>query len=221
MIAVAGGKGGCGKTTTALGLGRALARAGRDALVADADSAMPNLHALAGVPPEPTLADVSADASPEAVAHPDPVVPGVRILPAPADGTPADRTAAGGTRSAFARLGGADSRVLLDCPAGAGPDAAVPLRVADRVVVASLPTRESLRDAAKTAAMARALDARVVACAVVGTDTVPDGVTRLTGADATVAVPDGGDDPLRSPACERAYRRLRDSLGEVSDSQGV
>jgi septum site-determining protein MinD len=49
MLVIAGGKGGCGKTTTALGLAAVLAERGAPAVVADADRDMPDLHALAGV----------------------------------------------------------------------------------------------------------------------------------------------------------------------------
>ncbi len=210
MLAIAGGKGGCGKTTTALGLARALGRAGRTALAVDADREMPNLHALAGVPDEPSVTDVSATADPAAIAHQDPATAGVRILPA------AGRDDSDAAQS-LRHLSRCERRVLLDCPAGAGPDAADPLRVADRAIVVSLPTEESLRDAAKTAAMARALDTAVVAGAVVRTDEIPESVNRLLGTDAVVAVPDGGDDPLRSSATARAYRRLNVKAGLAGD----
>ncbi|RDZ49114.1 CDP-4-dehydro-6-deoxy-D-gulose 4-reductase, partial [Haloferax sp. Atlit-10N] len=44
MLAIAGGKGGCGKTTIALGVGQALGTPTRPALVVDTDRDMPNLH---------------------------------------------------------------------------------------------------------------------------------------------------------------------------------
>ncbi|MDZ5813368.1 P-loop NTPase, partial [Halorubrum sp. AD140] len=47
MIAVAGGKGGSGKTTTTLGLARALSRRGAPVVAADADWDLPNLARLA------------------------------------------------------------------------------------------------------------------------------------------------------------------------------
>ncbi|MFB6218937.1 MAG: AAA family ATPase, partial [Halobacteriaceae archaeon] len=53
MLAVCGGKGGVGRTTTAVGLGAALAGHHRATLVVDADADMPDLHALAGTPAEP------------------------------------------------------------------------------------------------------------------------------------------------------------------------
>jgi septum site-determining protein MinD len=171
---------------------------------------MPNLHALAGVPDTPSLADLTATAEPSDITHPDPAAAGVGILPA-AGSNDSD------AMQSLRRLSGSERRVLLDCPAGAGPDAADPLRIADRAVVVSLATRKSLRDAAKTAAMARALDTPVVAGAVVRTDAVQEGVGRLLGTDAVVAVPDGGDDPLRSSAAATAYRRLSVRIGVAGD----
>jgi len=213
VLAIAGGKGGCGKTTTTLGLARALADAGRHVLAVDADLDMPNLHALAGVPAEPSLAAVDGEA-PATVAHSDPQAAGVRVLPAPAE-RPDDLAAA------FAALRPSDRRVLLDCPAGAGPDAAAPLRAADGTLLVSLPTPESLKDAAKTAAMARELDAAPVGAAVVRTDRVPDGVDRLLGVDTAVAVPDGEPAPLRSSAAAAAYRRVSETVGLQSEAPSV
>jgi len=209
MLAIAGGKGGCGKTTTALGLARALGRAGRTVLVADADRDMPNLHTLASVPDDPSLADLTPTATPSDITHPDPATAGVGILPAAECGSVVTRS--------LRRLSRCERRVLLDCPAGAGQDAADPLRAADRVVVVSLPTRESLRDAAKTAAMARTLDTPVVGAAVVRADGVSDGVGQLLGTETVVSVPDGGDDPLRSAAAATAYRKLSTVVGLDGD----
>ncbi|WP_121821491.1 MinD/ParA family ATP-binding protein [Halostella salina] len=210
MIAIAGGKGGCGKTTTTLGLARALADAGRRVLAVDVDLDMPNLHALAGVPAEPSLAAVG-DESAASLAHPDPQTAGVRVLPAPSE-RPDDPAAA------FAAVAANDQRVLLDCPAGAGPDAAAPLRAADATLLVSLPTSESLRDAAKTAAMARELGAPPAGAVVVQSEAVPDGVGELLGVDTTVAVPDGGAAPLRCSDTKAAFRRVAEAVGVGSET---
>ena len=207
MIAIAGGKGGAGKTTTTLGLARALARTDRPVLAVDADRDMPNLHALAGVPRTPSIAAVErnsergSDPEPAGVAHEDSNVSGVRVLPAPTDADALDA-------AALSRLRQSSRRVLLDCPAGAGPDAAAPLREADATLVVSLPTPQSLRDAAKTAAMARALDTEVVGAVVTRTETPPEGVERLLNTDRVFGVPDGGESPLASRTVCRSFRRL-------------
>jgi len=152
MLAIAGGKGGCGKTTTAVGLARGLASLGTRPLVVDADLDMPDLHHRAGVDRAPGLAVAADSRRPAGVAQRARRFEGVDILPA---GDADTATAA----SAFDRLRSCERPVMFDCPAGAGPDAVGPLRVADRSVVVSTPSERSLRDAAKTAAMARQLDA--------------------------------------------------------------
>jgi len=59
-IAVTGGKGGVGKTTVAVNLALALAKAGQKVLLLDADTDLANVSLLVGLYPERTLADVIA-----------------------------------------------------------------------------------------------------------------------------------------------------------------
>jgi septum site-determining protein MinD len=216
MLVIAGGKGGCGKTTTALGLAAVLAERGAPAVVADADRDMPDLHALAGVDREPTLADAAERGSADqagAAARPGPADPpgaaaahptdDVRVLPAP-KGLATDAAAA---LSATAPV--VD---VVDCPAGAGPDAAGPLRVADRALLVARPTRESVGDALKTAAMARELDCRPVGAVLTGTDSVPERLAERLGVPGAWPVPEGGERPLSDAAVRAAYRRVADVL---------
>jgi septum site-determining protein MinD len=100
---------------------------------------------------------------------------------------------------------------LVDCPAGAGPDATVPLRVADRVLLVSSACVAGLRDAAKTAAMARAVGTPVVGGVVTRARLVPPGVDDLLGCPVVTAVPDAPE-PLSDPDVRRAYRRLARTL---------
>jgi len=96
--------------------------------------------------------------------------------------------------------------VLLDCPAGASADAAAPLRAADRTVLVSTPRERSLRDAAKTAAMARELDAPPVAVVLVRSEGRVD-PSELLGCDAVVHVPELSEPPLETE--ESAARHLQ------------
>jgi len=105
----------------------------------------------------------------------------------------------------FDRLQRSPRPVLLDCPAGAGPDAAVPLRAADRSVVVSTPEPQSLRDATKTAAMARQLDAPPAAVVLVRSDATVD-PTPLVGCQRVVHVPELPKPPLETE--ESASRHL-------------
>lgn len=227
MLAIAGGKGGTGKTTTALGLATALARGrstaaeddgptGGDALVVDADVDVPDLHAMAGVPREPTVLD-----EPRGLAVPGRA--GVRVAPAPpAAATRAFRarlleyaTAGPGTgRDRRARRGTSERRgrrVVVDAPCGAGPDAALPIAAAAGVVLVTRPTRTAVRDTAKTAAMARALDTPVLAVVVVGS-TPTHSLADVFDVDDVLPVPYVHGDPLAASAHERGMRRLASAL---------
>jgi septum site-determining protein MinD len=202
VLAIAGGKGGSGKTTTALGLARAL---DGPTLVADADLDMPDLHALAGVAREPTLADLDGR-PPDALAQPQPGADGVAVLPAPRATDDAD------PHAALARLAAADVPTLVDCPSGAGPDAATPLRAADRALLVARACAPALRDAAKTAAMARTLGADVVGAVLTRTTTAPDAVSRVLGCPVLGTVPPVDPPVLPRDVTRTAYARLASAL---------
>ncbi|KAB1194155.1 P-loop NTPase [Haloferax sp. MBLA0076] len=195
MLAIAGGKGGSGKTTTTLGLARAF---DGPVLAVDADRDMPNLHSMAGT--ERRERETPA-------VRPHPSDPTVSILspPSEADDNAFER---------WLRMVAAEHRdVVVDCPAGAGPDAAAPLRVADAVVVVSPLCVPALRDAAKTAAMARALGTPVVGCVVSRARVAPNSVEELVGAPVLGTVPDEQSPVLAQPAVRAAYRRISNTLG--------
>jgi septum site-determining protein MinD len=148
ILAVAGGKGGVGKSTVALNVADALS-----AVVVDADLAMADLPGGRG----PDLHDVLADRASalEAVR----CVHGVRVLSC-------GRTLAGARASDVRGLAPAlravereFGAVVVDCPAGLAADAGVALAVADRVGLVVDPAAFALPAAIRTRALARELDA--------------------------------------------------------------
>jgi septum site-determining protein MinD len=176
--AIAGGKGGCGKTTTVLGLALALVERGRRPVVVDADVDVPDLHIRADVDREPGLPALARGARPTQVVQPSPEFPGVGVLSTGTADTPVD--------VAIRRLAPLDRPVLIDCPAGASPDAAAPLRAAERTILVTLATPVSRQDTAKTARMARAL-AAPAALAVERPPSEDTIGSRAGGADDQVA----------------------------------
>lgn len=202
MFAIAGGKGGCGKTTTALGLGHALARAGAEPLVIDADVDMPDLHLLTDVPPEPDATDLAGGAHAGCVRHRPPDGPGVSVVPA---GT------AEATPGALRRASEWHGPVLVDCPAGASADATVPLRRCDGTVLVTTDTPQSLSDTHKTALVADRLDAPVVGALLRVTDARAVALPfECPHVERVGTITDG--DPLEHPATRAAHRALAEQI---------
>lgn len=210
-IAVAGGKGGCGKTTATLGLAIALVHRGRRPVAVDADRDVPDLHIRAGVDREPGVPALSGGTHPAMVSQSSDRFPGVAVVAA---GT--ERI---GTRRGLRVVANLERPVLLDCPAGAGPDAAEPIRVADACIVASTATRAARVDAAKTIDMARSLGTEPIAAVERRTGVgVPSDASDLPFDIPSIIVPDGDRKPLANRSVREAFRRLaRHLYGNRSD----
>jgi len=197
MLAIAGGKGGSGKTTTALGLALAFARAGARPLVADLDVDMPDVHVTAETPLSPGL-DALARTSLDAVTHRSDRWPAITVVPA------GETARSDPCLDELARWSGP---VLLDCPAGVSPAAVDPLRVADRTLLVSTACRESLEDAAKTAAVACTLEAPPVGC-VLTRSTTPLPVENLLSCPLVGTVPDAPREALSDPRVRDSYSKI-------------
>jgi septum site-determining protein MinD len=197
IVAVAGGKGGVGKTTVAYNLGGAI-----DAVVVDADLGMADLPHGRG----PDLHDVLAGraAATEAVRSGT-----VTLLPCGrslAGARAADvRDLAGALRAVEREAGD----VVVDCPAGLRADVGVPLAVADACILVASPRRFALADVVRTRELARELDVGVVGVVLNRTtdaDDPPEGaLRRLLGAPVSTV-----------PADPRVGRSVEDERPIVS-----
>ncbi|PSQ08140.1 hypothetical protein BRC97_01840 [Halobacteriales archaeon QS_6_71_20] len=218
MLAVTGGKGGTGKTTTTLGLARAVAAGGDDALAVDADWDLPDLGAVAGARRRveyPGGEEAAAGSPLDAVRAP--YDSGPRVLPAP------ERPRAHDTESLLRRVrrgAPSDARVFLDCPAGAGPDAAAPVRVADGALLVAEPCAAALRDAATAGAMARRLGTPVVGAVVTCATAVPPGVADLLGCPIVARIPRVREPAVESDRLRSACREAVETLATTEDGHG-
>jgi septum site-determining protein MinD len=146
ILAVVGGKGGVGTTTVAYNLAATL-----DAVLVDADLGMADLPAPRG----PDLHDVLAGrATVHEAIHEGTPVPIV----------PCGRTLAGfraveptGLVDALETVDAVADTVVVDCPAGMGSDAGLPLYAADACVVVTNPGATALSNALRIRALAREL----------------------------------------------------------------
>ncbi|ELY55867.1 MinD/ParA family ATP-binding protein [Natronolimnohabitans innermongolicus] len=155
IVAVAGGKGGVGKSTTSLNLGYEL-----DAVVVDGDLTAADLPAGSG----PDLHDVLAGRV-EPMAAVERIGP-IRYLPC-------GRTLAGARAadlSAFGRvvdrLERECGRVVIDCPAGLARDVGTQLEAAHLAVLVTAPDDAALVDALRTRRLAADLETPVASIAL-------------------------------------------------------
>jgi flagellar biosynthesis protein FlhG len=149
VVAITGGKGGVGKTLTAVNLGAALAGLGRCTMLLDADLGMANVDVLLGMRARLNLEHVvNGDCALEDVILT--ASSGLKIVPA-SSGNPAMATLCraqhAGLISAFSRLLDPLDVLLVDTGAGVG-DAVVSFsEAAQRVVVLVCDEPASLTDA--------------------------------------------------------------------------
>ena len=211
ILAVAGGKGGVGKSTLAYELGAAL-----DALVVDADLGMADLP---GGGRGPDLQDVLAGRA-------DPVE---AVRPGPVDLLPCGRSLAGARLADVRRLREAVTvpgydHVVVDSPAGLRVDAGAPLAAAGACVLVASSTRWALADAMAARELARELDCGLAAVALNRVVDRPPAraVGRALGAPATAVPADPRlartletGTPVVASAPESAPARAVDALADA------
>jgi len=214
MIAITGSNGGCGKTTTTLGLARALAGPDDPVLAVDADRQLPDLHVAAGVDRTPTLAGVADADDPARLAQPASSLPGVAVLPGPTPEESLD------VERALSALDTLDATTLVDCPAGIGPDLTDPLTAAERVVVVAGGEAGRPTDVRTTVDIARRLDVTVAGVLVTKAETIPGAIEAAVDVPVLGAVPPSAS-PLSDEATRAAYERAGAALTGASGDQAT
>lgn len=196
MLAVSGGKGGTGKTTTALGLASALADRRRKPIVIDADVDMPNLHLRADADDDGLerlqAGESVADAATESDRYPGVFVVGAR------PGVDLDRAL---------RTVHTDRPVILDGAAGVSERAITPLRYADETVLVARDTPAAITDTVKSIRASRALDVPIAGIVLNRAETVPPSVTETLATGPIEPVP-----TVAKPVTDDAARVVYDAI---------
>lgn len=166
VYAVASGKGGVGKTTTAVNLGAAFVDAGREVIVVDVDLGMANLadfldlEAVEGTLHDVLAGDAAIDAAITAAPGGFDVILGSQDIEAFGEADPAKlNTVVPTLRERY-------DVVLLDGGGGLSHDMTVPLGLADDVIVVSTPTEASITNAIKTIDLIERLDTNLAGLVV-------------------------------------------------------
>ena len=186
VCTIAGGKGGVGKTTTAINTAAVLQEAGEyDAVIVDADLGMANLGEMLGVEYDESIHDVLAGNSTVKAAVTDAdggitALPGEQSLEAFAEADPAE------LRTVLTTLRETYDLVLVDTGAGLSHETTVPLGLADGVLLVTTPDEVAVGDTVKTAELADRVGGTVIGTLV----------TRATRDTDVPAIADQLESPL-------------------------
>ncbi len=193
-LAVASGKGGVGKTTTAVNLGAGLVELGHDVAIVDIDLGMANLGTMVGLTrPEATIHDVLAGrVALEAALH---EAGGLAIVPGSTDLDHFTDARTGSIETIVGDLKDRFDVVILDVGAGLNHNVGVAIDAADGVLLVTTAELPALTDASKTGDLVERLEVPVVGAVFTGTgggpfDDVEGAATALgTTGSVTVSIP--------------------------------
>ena len=224
VIAVTGGKGGVGKSTTTINLGVSLRMDGHSVALVDADVEMPNLVEMLGIEADRTIHDVLAGtAAPEGalveIGEGFAAIPGDSSISGYASIDPAKLETVVGT------LEERYDFVVLDTGAGLSYDDIMPLGLADEIVLVSSPDPAAVENAKRTQAFVERLNRPIRGVVVTKADASVDGsIADEFATDLLAVIPDdqavrlstAAGKPLEiyapnSPAAQ-AYRQLEANL---------
>lgn len=150
FIALISGKGGAGKTSSAISLGCAMNYFGKDITIVDANLTTPNIGIHLGAPVVPInlhhVLQGKNDISEAVYMHPS----GTKIVPASISLEDMKKTKSDNLKNTIRGLAGTSDIVLVDCAAGLGKEAINALESVNEVIIVTNPEMPAVADALKT-----------------------------------------------------------------------
>ena len=162
VIVITSGKGGVGKTTTAVNLGAALNYFGKDVLVVDGNLTTPNVGIHLGSPEVPInlnhILQKKADVFEAVYEHES----GLKIIPSSLSVKELSKLKPEKLKEFkedFKKV--VEDYVIIDCAAGLGEEAIGAMKIADELILVSNPEMPAITDALKTVKLAEQLKKEV------------------------------------------------------------
>ena len=150
IIVIASGKGGVGKTTTAINLGAAMKYFGKDVLIIDANMSTPNVGIHLNSPEVP----INLNHILQKKAHPYEAVytheSGIKIIPSSLSVKELKKLKIDKLKNFKKEFQNLAEVVILDCSAGLGKEALAVMEMADEIILVSNPEMPAITDALKT-----------------------------------------------------------------------
>ena len=150
VYAIISGKGGVGKTTSAINLGTSLNQLGEDAIIVDGNLTTPNIGIHLGAPIVPiTLNHVLSNQAKieDAIYEHE---SGTKIMPASLSLKETKKIDPKKLSDISKKLKKITNYVLIDCAAGLGEEAKSAIKAADEIIIIANPEMSSVTDALKT-----------------------------------------------------------------------
>ncbi len=161
LIVITSGKGGVGKTTTAVNLGAAINYFGEEALIVDANLTTPNVGLHLGSPIVPiNLNHVllgKADIEEAVYEHKS----GAKILPSSLSIKDLKKIKMGSLKDISKGLKNISEYIIVDSAAGLGEEAMSAIKMADELIIVTNPEMPAITDALKTIKLAEELKKEV------------------------------------------------------------
>ena len=161
IITVTSGKGGVGKTTTAINLGAALNSFGKEVIIVDANLTTPNVGLHLGAPIVPVnlnhVMQGKAKVTDAIYEHES----GTKIIPSSLSIKELRKVNHEKLKDVAKKLRGMADFVILDSAAGLGLEASSSIEAADELIVVTNPEITAVTDALKTAKLAQELGKHV------------------------------------------------------------